>query len=63
LAPLEEIYVHEKGCSTFDLPRGVAEDLGYGATASHPQEATHYLGLYFMASRGARLVNSVNLAG
>jgi nicotinamidase-related amidase len=61
VAPLEEIYVHEKGCSTFDLPRDVAESLGYGATASHPQEATHYLGMYFMASRGARLVNSVDI--
>ena len=62
VAPLEEIYVYEKGCSTFDLPRSVAEELGYGATASHPQEATHYLGLYFMASRGARLINKVQLA-
>jgi len=60
--PLEDIFVHEKGCSTFDLPRDVAESLGYGATASHPQDATHYLGLYFMASRGARLVNSVEIS-
>ena len=61
VAPLEEICVYEKGCSTFDLPRGVAEDLGYGATAAHPQAETHYLGLYFMASRGARLINSVDV--
>ena len=58
---LEDIFVYEAGCSTYDLPKSVAEDLGYGATASHPQDVTHYMGLYFMASRGARLVNEVSL--
>ena len=58
---LKDILVYEAGCSTYDLPKSVAEDLGYGATASHPQDVTHYMGLYFMASRGARLVNEVSL--
>lgn len=58
---LKEIIVHEPGCATFDLPRATAEKLGYGATASHPQEATHHMGLYFMASRGARIVGEVRL--
>src|SRR5690606_17252922 len=58
---LKDIHVYEKGCSTYDLPREVAESIGLGATAAHPQELTHYLGLYFMASRGAALVNNVIL--
>lgn len=60
---LRDITVYEGGCSTFDLPRGVAEELGYGATASHPQDVTHYMGLYFMASRGARIAGEVKLPG
>ncbi|MAZ02891.1 MAG: isochorismatase [Sneathiella sp.] len=58
---LKDIYVYGKGCSTFDLPRETAEQIGYGAAAAHPQEPTHYMGLYFMASRGAQLVNKVVL--
>jgi len=56
---LKDIAVYEAGCSTYDLPRTVAEKLGLGATAAHPQDLTHYMGLYFMASRGARLVDRV----
>ena len=58
---LSDIYIYEAGCSTYDLPRDTAEAIGYGATAAHPQEATHYLGLYFMASRGAKLVDNVTV--
>ncbi|MEH6547387.1 MAG: isochorismatase family protein, partial [Sneathiella sp.] len=58
---LDEIYVYDKGCSTFDLPRSVAEEAGLGSRAAHPQNVTHYMGLYFMSSRGAQLVNSVIL--
>jgi hypothetical protein len=32
------------------------------ATAAHPQHATHHLGLYFMAARGAVLASGVELA-
>lgn len=60
LAPLEDIFVYGAGCATYDLPRGTAEGLGYGASAAHPQAETHHMGLYFMASRGARLVESVS---
>ena len=56
---LTDILVYEGGCATYDLPKAVAEDLGLGPTAAHPQDVTHYMGLYFMASRGARLVNEV----
>lgn len=56
---LKDIDVYEAGCATYDLPRAVAEKLGLGGTAAHPQDITHYMGLYFMASRGARLVDRV----
>ena len=60
--PLEDVLVYERGCATYDLPRGLAEELGYGAVAAHPQAPTHHMGLYFMASRGARLVSEVEVA-
>ena len=57
-----DIYVYESGCATYDLPLETAKLLGLPDTASHPQDVTHYMGLYFMASRGARLVDAVDLA-
>ncbi|MFO1350115.1 MAG: isochorismatase family protein [Gammaproteobacteria bacterium] len=56
---LKDIVVYEGGCATYDLPRGTAEKLGYGASAAHPQDVTHYMGLYFMASRGARIADRI----
>ncbi|GAQ77588.1 hypothetical protein KFL_000010370 [Klebsormidium nitens] len=61
LPPLAEVFVYSQGCSTYDLPKQVAVALGRRAIDAHPQETTHYLGQYFMASRGARLVDSVSL--
>jgi nicotinamidase-related amidase len=58
---LQDILVYEGGCSTYDLPRATAESLGLGAAAAHPQDVTHYMGLYFMASRGAQLVDKVEV--
>jgi nicotinamidase-related amidase len=60
---LKEIRVLETACSTYDLPRATAEKLGLPATAGHPQDVAHYMGLYFMASRGARLVDAVTVEG
>jgi hypothetical protein len=59
LYEVEEILVYDKGCSTYDLPRETAESLGLPSSASHPQDVTHYMGLYFMASRGAGLIQEV----
>ncbi len=60
MAPaLKEIHVYDQGCATYDLPREVAEELELGPGAAHPQAPTHHMGLYFMAARGARLVNQV----
>ncbi|WP_169545993.1 isochorismatase family protein [Sneathiella aquimaris] len=56
---LKEIHVYDKGCSTYDLPKDVAIGAGLPEVAAHPQDITHYMGLYFMASRGANLVGAV----
>ena len=58
---LRDILVYEGACATYDLPRQAAETLGLPATAAHPQDVTHYLGLYFMASRGAKLIDQVTV--
>lgn len=56
---LDEVAVHEPACATYDLPLAVALGLGLPATAAHPKDISHHAGLYFMASRGARLVEKV----
>jgi nicotinamidase-related amidase len=56
---LKDIVVLEPACATYDLPRAAAEGLGLPATSAHPQMATHHLGLYFMASRGAVIASSL----
>ena len=56
---LADIGVYEAGCATYDLPGEVARDMGLPEAAAHPQDITHHMGLYFMASRGARLHDSV----
>ena len=58
----EKVSVHEGVCATYDLPREAAASLGLPVTASHPQELTHHMGLYFMAARGARIVSEVEVA-
>ena len=58
---LKEVMVYDKGCSTFDLPRSVAKEIGLPKSASHPQNFSHYMGLYFMASRGAKLVSMAKI--
>ncbi|MFP6697305.1 MAG: isochorismatase family protein [Alphaproteobacteria bacterium] len=62
MAPsLRDIHVYDQGCATFDLPRALAEELDLGIAAAHPQDATHHMGLYFMAARGAHLVDKVEI--
>jgi len=58
---LEDIVVHSGGCATYDLPRAATTALGIPETAAHPQQSAHYLGLYFMASRGAILADRVDV--
>ncbi len=54
---LRDVVVYEPACSTYDLPRGVVDQLGLPETAAHPRDLAHHLGLYFMASRGAILAD------
>jgi nicotinamidase-related amidase len=62
VAPLRDILVHSPGCSTYDLPREVAVGLGLPATAGHPQDLAHHMGLYVMAARGAILTEELAFA-
>lgn len=57
--PLKDVYVYEPACATYDLPEEAVRAAGLPATAVHPQELTHHMGLYFMASRGARLIDTI----
>ncbi len=54
-----DIVVYDAGCATYDLPKAVAKQIGLPETASHPQDLTHHMGLYFMAARGARIAGDV----
>lgn len=56
---LEEVLVYEAACATYDLTLQTTQQLGLPASASHPQAATHHMGLYFMASRGAKLIDHI----
>ncbi|MFO1154286.1 MAG: isochorismatase family protein [Rhodospirillales bacterium] len=58
-ATLHDVIVYEPGCATYDLPRATAEAVGLPPSAAHPQALTHHLGLYFMASRGARIASAI----
>ena len=57
---LEDIMVHAPACATFDLPCAVARELGLPESLAHPGDVTHYMGLYFMASRGAVLADAIS---
>jgi nicotinamidase-related amidase len=56
---LRDIVILEPATATYDLPLAATEKLGLPATAAHPKAATHHMGLYFMASRGAVLAGSL----
>lgn len=61
LPSLKDIVVYEPGCATYDLPKEVAVQIGLPPEAAHPRSLTHYMGLYFMASRGAILASDLQL--
>lgn len=61
LGKVDKIWVYEKGCSTFDLPRAEVEEKKLPLHLCHPQQLTHHMGLYFMASRGAQLLGTVKM--
>jgi nicotinamidase-related amidase len=57
---LKDVVVYGEGCATYDLGPPAIKTLGLPATARHPQAATHHIGLYLMASRGALLASAVD---
>ena len=61
LPGLKDVVVLESACATYDLPRDKAQSRGLPETASHPQEITHHLGLYFMASRNAIIASRIDI--
>jgi nicotinamidase-related amidase len=56
---LAEVVVLEPATATYDLPLDAARGLDLPVTAAHPKGATHHMGLYFMASRGAVLASEL----
>ncbi|AOG03205.1 isochorismatase family protein [Bosea sp. RAC05] len=60
LGALDQIVVYEPGCATYDLPLEVALELGLPASAAHPQDLFHRMGLAIMQNQGA-IVASVLL--
>ncbi|MCC7166267.1 MAG: isochorismatase family protein [Rhodospirillales bacterium] len=56
---LADVVVHAEGCATYDLGPEAVKAYNLPETARHPQAATHHIGLYLMASRGALLASSV----
>lgn len=56
---LGDVVVYEPGCATYQMSKEDAASLGLPETAAHPQDLTHHLALYFMASRGAVLASSI----
>lgn len=58
LEPLEDVFVYSEACATYHYPSDIAKaQNGF----PHPQDLTHYMGLYFAKSRGAHVVNRVTL--
>eukprot|EP00271_Cylindrocystis_brebissonii_P001906 TRINITY_DN12231_c0_g1_i1.p1 TRINITY_DN12231_c0_g1~~TRINITY_DN12231_c0_g1_i1.p1 ORF type:complete len:257 (+),score=41.71 TRINITY_DN12231_c0_g1_i1:331-1101(+) len=60
LGELKDVLVLSEACATYTLPREQAESLGMPPHVAHPQRATHHLGLYFMQSRGAVIVDQLS---
>ena len=56
---LRDVAVLEPATATYHLPHATVSELGLHATAAHPQEPTHHMALYFMASRGAVLAERI----
>lgn len=59
---LGDVVVYEPACATYDLPLPAALSAGLPATVAHPRAATHHMGLYFMASRGAIIADRLHFS-
>lgn len=56
---LKEIIVYEPGCATYEIDQQMCEKYSLPDWVRHPQALAHHLGLYFMASRGASIVDEI----
>ncbi|HMS44647.1 MAG TPA: isochorismatase family protein [Alphaproteobacteria bacterium] len=59
LGKVQNIFVYEPGCATYDLTSQDVAKLALPPTSIHPQIPAHHMGLYFMASRGAVLLDRI----
>ncbi|XVF01492.1 hypothetical protein REPUB_Repub04eG0093500 [Reevesia pubescens] len=58
LAPLKDVIVYSRACSTFDVPLHIASNTK--GALPHPQELMHYVGLHMAKERGAKIANEVS---
>ena len=58
---LKDIVVYDKGCATYNMTPEMVAQLGLPHTAIHPQNITHHIGLYTMATRGALIASEILL--
>lgn len=59
IGDLAEILVYEPGCATYEMNDETRLKFGLPETALHPQDLSHHMGLYFMASRGAKIIDKL----
>lgn len=56
---LKDIIVYEPACATYEIDQEMCAKYNLPDWSRHPQSLAHHLGLYFMASRGASIVNEL----
>lgn len=59
LGSLRDVIVLEPGTATYDLPIEVVKHLGLPDTAAHPQELSHYMGLWAMQAQGIVIASKI----
>jgi nicotinamidase-related amidase len=58
---VEQVIVYAPGCATYDLPRASVEALGLPPKATHDAAVAHHTGLWLMQSRGATIVDRLEI--
>jgi nicotinamidase-related amidase len=58
---VQDVVVYEPACATYDMDEASRVKFNLPETSLHPQELTHHLGLYIMASRGAIIASTLTL--
>lgn len=52
LVELDEVYMHEPACASYDLSLEVARSIGLPDSAAHPQDLYHLMGLLIAQNQG-----------